>query len=595
VGVAVAGRATEVAIRSDIAVPTRDGEQLATDVYLPVGIGAVPAIVQRHPYDKGLAPVRDTVVDVLSLVRSGYAVVVQDTRGRFASSGTFTPFRDEGTDGADTIEWVAAQDWCNGTVGMCGASYFGATQWQAALERPAALKAIAPSITGADFYDGWTYQGGAFRLGSALYWTLSALALGDVVRSRRQGEGEHSVADAIEAVDAFEQFARVRPLTAAGPAHGLPGYYGDWLAHPSYDDYWRAVAIRERYADVRVPSLSVAGWFDLFLDGTLDNYVAMREQASEDPSRAPRLTIGPWSHTNMTGAFNCRNFGFRAGAAVTNLTAIHRRFFDRHLKGRETADEPPVLLFVMGDDTWRSELDWPLPDTRFAEVYLDSGGSAATIGGDGRLTSRLPLEQASDAYSYDPENPVPTIGGGTYLPGLEVGADAGPTDQREVEHRADVLCYTSAPLDGRLEITGTVELVLFVSSSAPDTDFTAKLVDAQPDGRALLITDGILRARYRESLSEPRLMTPDEVYELRIRVGATSIALQPGHRLRLEVSSSNFPRFDRNTNTGAVIAEAQPGEVVTAVNRVLHGPRHPSRLVLPLIERDSKGAGGQIR
>jgi putative CocE/NonD family hydrolase len=276
-----------------------------------------------------------------------------------------------------------------------------------------------------------------------------------------------------------------------------------------------------------------------------------------------------------------------ANAMVADVTAQTIRFFDRHLRGIENGldDEPPVRIFVMGANQWRNEQDWPLPDTQYTAYYLDSAGHANSDTGDGQLVLQSPADEASDVYLYDPHNPVATIGGQTFLPGLVLGTNCGPRDRREIEGRSDVLCFSTSPLAAATEVTGPISLVLHASSSAVDTDFTGALVDVHPDGRAMILTEGILRARYRNSTREAELLEPGRTYELTIDLWATSNVFKAGHQIRLEVSSSNFPRFDRNSNTGGIIAKETEAEFIPAVNRILHGGSHPSRLVLPIIAR----------
>jgi putative CocE/NonD family hydrolase len=330
----------------------------------------------------------------------------------------------------------------------------------------------------------------------------------------------------------------------------------------------------------------MGGWYDLFLKGTIANYVGMKERGGSEQARAlQRLVIGPWAHGPLTGWYPQRNFGVLSGKDGHDVTGLQLRWFDQLLRGEEKGleQDKPVQIFVMGADEWRDEDDWPLPGTEYVDWYLSSDGRANTAAGDGRLSPDGPVDSPEDVYLYDPRDPAPTVGGATYLPGLFIGANAGPRDQREVERRHDVLSYTSEPLPEPLTVIGPVELVLHASSSALDTDFTAKLVDVAPDGTAHNLADGILRARYRDSLSEPVLLEPGTVYELRIDLVATANVFAAGHRIRLDVSSSNFPRFDRNTNTGGTIAEEGIDDVVQAVNRVHHTRAHPSRLVLPVI------------
>jgi putative CocE/NonD family hydrolase len=576
----------EIIVEKDVEVTMRDGVALKTDVYRQAGEPGLPTLVQRLPYDKEFPALTNYVLDVMRAAKEGYAVVCQDTRGRWASGGEFHPFFDEAADGADTLAWAAAQPWSSGALGMVGGSYFGATQWLAAAQGPEALRAIAPHVTSDDYYEGWAYQGGAFQLGFNLCWCLFSLGLAEVVRQMVAGAvTPDEFGSFVASVDANRELYWRQPLSDMPALREYAPYYFEWLAHPSYDDYWRAIAPKERHDQVAVPSLNIGGWYDLFLGGTLANYCGMKARGGSDAARRPRVIVGPWSHANQTGAYADRLFGTLANDVAFDLTAAQLRFFDEHLRGGGANPDAPVRLFVMGADVWRDEDDWPLPDTRYERFYLHSGGSANSAAGDGALSPEQPFAEPEDVYLYDPRNPVPTTGGATFLPGLLVAANAGPRDQRAVEQRSDVLVYTTAPLERPLEVTGPVELVLHASSSAPDTDFTGKLVDVHPDGRATILTDGILRARYRDSPSEPAPLEPGRVYELKIDLWATSNVFAAGHRIRLEVSSSNFPRFDRNTNTGGTIAEERAQDVVQAVNRVYHDRERPSYVVLPLIER----------
>jgi len=531
-------------VDKDLAVPARDGVTLAADVYRPDVAERVPVLVQRTPYDKEHPALRNFSLDVLRAVRAGYAVVVQDTRGRYASGGSFTPFSHEGPDGADTLAWAAAQPWSTGATGMVGASYVGAAQWLAAMERPPSLRAIAPHVTASDYQNGWAYRDGAFELGFNLTWALGSLATGELLR--RKPTPEDLLAH-LARVDRTGELLGRLPLGELAP---LP-HYGDWLHAPALG--------RVEHDRVAVPALNLGGWFDLFLEGTLDNYRAQR-------GRGARLVVGPWSHGNASGAFAERLFGSLASADGADLTGEQLRWFDHHLRGGE-ATGPPVRIFVMGADVWREADDWPPPEAMARELFLH---------GDGGLFDLAPGNDPPDRFRYDPRDPVPTVGGATFLPGGAVAANAGPRDQRALDGRADVLRYVSGALRRDTDVIGTVELVLHVSSSAPCTDFTAKLVDVHPDGRAELVTDGIVRARLR----------PGETTELRLRVGSTAWRFAAGHRIRLDVSSSNFPRFDRNPNTGGAIAEAREEDLEVAVNAVHHEPRYPSRLVLPTVDHD---------
>ncbi len=559
----------------------RDGIELATDIYRPSAAEKYPVVMMRLPYNKEQPVLLFLSGDILRIAQAGYAVVVQDCRGTFQSGGTFSPYFQEAEDGADTIAWAAAQDWSNGIVGTMGASYYGATQWLAASENPPALKAMAPFITTDQYYDKWTYQGGAFQLGFILQWATGTFAVGEVVR--RLGHGQATPADvgaAISATDAVAERYWHVPLTDLPELADLAPYTADWIAHPDYDDYWRAAAPCEHYDEINAPALNFGGWYDLFLGGTLNNYSAMK-------SRVPqKLVIGPWVHGYNGGIYPERNFGLVAHDGVADVTSDQIRWFDHWLKGQDNGvlDDKPVKLFIMGADQWREEDDWPLPDTQWREFFLRSDGNAATISGS--LSFEKGADEPADGFRYDPANPVTTVGGASFLPGLFIAANAGPRDHQLLASRTDVLCYASETLMHDTEVTGPVKAVLYIRSSAPDTDFTATLVDIHPDGRAMILTDGILRVRYRGGFDKPELMTPGTVYRVEVDMVATANVFAAGHRIGLEVSSSNFPRFDRNTNTGGIIASENEADFVVAHNEVLHDAEHPSHVLLPIIERN---------
>jgi hypothetical protein len=565
-----------------------DGVKLLADVYRPGTTGRYPVLLARLPYNKDVGQLVNDTFDVLRAVQAGYVVVAQDTRGRYASEGEFNPFFNEARDGAATVAWAAVQPWSTGAVGMFGGSYFGATQWTAATQAPPALRAIAPFVTSDQYYEGWAYQGGAFQLGFNLHWALLSLASGELDRRMKAGSATpEDLADLCAAIDGNDGLYWRLPLRGPAELKSLAPYYDAWLDHPSYDEFWKATAPAESFGDIVVPALNMGGWYDVFLKGTLANYVGMKEHGGSEQARhRQRLVIGPWAHGAYTGWFPERSFGLRAGTAAADISGLQLRWFDWLLKGADTglAHEKPVRLFVMGVNEWRDADDWPLPGTRYVDYFLHSGGHANTAAGDGVLSTEAPGDEPADLYRYDPRHPVPTTGGATFLPGLFIGANAGPRDQQAPESRPDVLCYTTEPLAEPLEVIGPVKAVLHVSSSAPDTDFTAKLVDVGPDGRAFNLADGILRARYREPGSGPSLLVPDLTYELTVDLVATANVFAAGHRVRLEISSSNFPRFDRNTNTGGTIATEVEANFRTAVNRAHHNRSLPSRLVLPIVQ-----------
>ncbi len=577
-------------VEKDIMVPMRDGVLLATDAWIPGDGRAGPVLLVRLPYGKDMMTLYANALfpNVFTLVEAGYAVVYQDCRGTHRSGGEFVPMVNEPRDGADTLAWLLEQPWCDGNIGSYGSSYLGWVQWASASASDL-LKAIAPSLTTTDYYCApWYSEGGALSLHAVQTWT-TGMATVDAQRAAGAGSGS---GDQQALNDLMRMLADADPHLAALPVRARPLLENRWpwwtevLAHPARDEFWQGLSVADRFENIAVPALNIGGWFDIFVGNTARTFTELRRRGgSADAREGQRLIIGPWDHWNTTGIYPDRKFGMPADALFEDLTGVHQRFFDRWLRGRAdaVAGDAPVRIFVMGIDRWRDEPDWPLPDTSYAEYHLHSSGRANTADGDGELRREVPDDERADTYLYDPLRPVPTLGGRLMAP--STANAAGPVDQRRAESREDVLCYTTPVLDHPVEVTGHVSLTLFVCSSAPDTDFTGKLVDVFPDGRAIFLTDGILRARYRNSLAEPRLLAPDQVYEVTVDLSVTSNVFLPGHRIRLEVSSSNFPRFDRNTNTGASIAEDGERDVRVAVNRVWHGPGHPSRLVLPVIDR----------
>lgn len=569
-----------ILIERNVMVPMRDGVQLATDIYRLEGAGPTPVLVARTPYNKdGMAGGSD-VFDILRAVQAGYVVVAQDVRGRYASEGKFMPHAQETQDGFDAIAWAAAQPWSTGVVGMFGGSYLAQSQWLPASDQPPALQAIAPSVSPSDAYEGCMYQGGAKVLHD-LRWVVANIVPAEIERRIARGE---KVLESDTPLDVDGALTEL-PLATHPLIREYAPFYLDWLAHPMAGGFWLPSSPNAGYDQISVPALNISGWYDIFLWSTFQNYTGMKQRGGTEVARRnQRLIIGPWTHGNFSGSFPEREFGWGGSAAAIDLPGIHLRWFDRWLKGEDNGidREPPVMIFVMGVDEWRNEADWPLPDTRCRPYYLHSRGQAGVLHGDGTLSVEPPGDEPPDVYLYDPLRPVPTVGGQVILPG---GNATGPRDQREVERRDDVLIYSTPVLDQAVKVIGPIELFLFVASSARDTDFTGKLVDVYPDGRAMILTEGILRARYRNSFTEPELLEPGTVYELRLDLWATANVFFPGHRIRLEVSSSNFPRFDRNSNTGGDITSEPADQYQPAINGIFHDAAHPSRLMLPIVER----------
>ncbi|HVA68473.1 MAG TPA: CocE/NonD family hydrolase [Candidatus Binataceae bacterium] len=571
-------------VEKNMEIPMRDGCVLKADLYRPDSPERLPVLLNRTPYDKSFPPITLSTLDAMRAAQAGYNVVTQDCRGRFASQGKFTCFVDEARDGFDTVEWLAKQPWADKNVGMYGASYMGATQWLAATAQPPSLKAIAPSITASDYHDGWTYQGGAFELFFNVSWLMISLGLGRLMREREENPAAaKELAELMGSIDTMRSRMDFLPLKQFPMFRTGAPYFFDWLDHPNYDDYWRGLCIEESHGKLAIPALNVAGWHDIFMGGSLRNFTGMRARgASENARTGQRLLVGPWSHavpfSSLVGQVD---YGMRASPVSIDFDGIQLRFFDRWLKGAHNGldREAPVRLFVMGVNEWRDAADWPLPATEFRRYYMHSRGNANSAYGDGALATEAPGTEPPDTYLYNPLNPTPTMGGGLccYANSMPGGA----FDQAGVEHRADVLVYSTEPLAEDLEVIGPVTVNLFASSSARDTDFTAKLVDVGPCGFARNLTDGIIRARVRESQSAPKLMEPGKVYEFKIDLWATANVFKAGHRMRLEISSSNFPRFDRNPNTGHDLfadAETQP-----AMQTVMHDRNCASFVMIPVI------------
>jgi len=567
---AAAAEPYQVTVERGVEVQMRDGVTLRADIYRPNADGRFPVLLQRTPYDK-----RGSFEFGLRAAARGFVAIVQDVRGRYASDGEWYVFKNEPNDGYDTVEWAAALPYSNGKVGMWGGSYVGATQVLAAIAHPPHLAGICPIVTASNYHENWTYQGGAFEQWFDENWT-SGLAQDTFNRKMRADTNAREGMWKLPLADyPLFNFAASDDQSAAV----LAPYFLDWLAHPSYDDYWKQISIEEHYSDINVPALHVAAWYDLFLGGSLRNYMGIKAHGGEAARGEQRLLVVIGGHSGSGRKIGAVDFG--PAAAEYSADDITLDWYDYLLRGvkNEFAGSKPVRIFVMGANTWRDEDEWPLARARSTKYFLHSGGKANSMGGDGRLSPSAPATEPMDQYVYDPANPVQTIGGPLCCDSQHLAP--GPRDQRPVEARDDVLIYSTPPLAQDMEVTGPVALELYAKSSAVDTDFTAKLVDVDPDGFARNLTEGILRCRYRDSRETASLMNPGEIYKLSIDLWATSNVFLKGHVLRLEVSSSNFPRFDRNLNSGEDIKSGH--RFVTATNGILHDAQHPSALILPVV------------
>lgn len=543
----------------NIRVPMSDGVRLATTVCLPDGDGPFPVVLVRTAYNRVGIPGP-------AYPERGLALVVQDVRGRYDSEGAYYPFVNEEGDGADTLRWLRDQPWCNGKVGMFGDSYLAATQFYAALAGDETLCAINPRFMAGDCFKRAYYCDGAFSLGLTWSWLCFEC-------SARTSE-----ADMMPLFDVREVLKSL-PLVELDVASGGPvtPAYRDYVSNSQYGPQWEPLNVRRRFAGIRVPTLLTAGWYDYYAGEGFANYLALRETAATPELRdSHRILVGPWTHgINSTTILGETDFG--PNALTENDSTM--RWLECVLAGKASSEfqQAPIRIFVMGINEWHDEHEWPLERTEYVDYYLHA---------DGDLSRAAPGDDRADHYTYDPADPVPTLGGnhsiGPYNPALYEMARPGPFDQRANEQRSDMLVFTTDPLERDLEVTGPVRVTLYASSSAPDTDFVARLTDVYPDGRSMNITEGCLRARFREDIwGRPKLMEPGMVYEFTIDLAVTSNVFLAGHRLRLQITSSNFPLLDRNLNTGEDIATGT--RMQAAEQTIYHDRERPSHIRLPVI------------
>ncbi|MEC9309404.1 MAG: CocE/NonD family hydrolase [Chloroflexota bacterium] len=573
----------------NVMVPMRDGTCLATDVFRPDAPGRFPVLVNRGPYGK------DSYVDnphhsVWYFPQHGYVVLSQDCRARFESEGDYyDPLFQEPNDGWDTVEWAARQPWSNGRVATTGQSYLAATQYTLAAANPLPphLQTMAPVSASYDFHQSWVYHtGGAMEWG----WMVPYAILKGRNTLERAG-----LKDLLAQMDKYvlEPGNFGQPLTDEWYRH-LP--LRDWIErlkeaapyfHEYFDQeldgpYWWKIGLKQHLQRINIPMFHVSSWYDIFLEGALTAFSQISERGATSLAREnQKLLVGPWAHIRPftepnTGGAGDIDFG---EAAAIELHEHLRRWFDHWLKDEDTGylDEPSVNIFVMGENQWRQEDEWPLARTHYTKFYLHGDTPANSKTGGGYLSTAPPDDEKPDDYIYDPENPVPTKGGNTLI------IPFGVADQSENEERNDVLVYSTPPLEKDTEITGPIKMYLFAATTAIDTDFTAKLVDVHPNGYSQNLQDGIVRARFRTSVAQPSFVVPGRVCPYVIDLWSTSHVVKKGHQIRVDVSSSNFPRFDRNPNTGAALGV--DSNLEKAKQTVYHNSAYPSHIVLPLIPR----------
>lgn len=564
-----------IIVDRNIDVRMRDGTLLRADMYRPTTDEPLPVLLNRTPYGKAFSPSSNTFA--LMAAERGYVVLIQDTRGCFASEGEDYPLVSEKDDGFDTIEWASQQSWSNGKVGMFGASYVGYTQLAAAVTQPPALKAIIPEFTFCNPYT-MSYNGGAMNLGLLASWGLTHRAMARILRYHSADKNEQRCLDEtlVKLIDGMAQGSTLSFLPLADfpliGKNGIDTFFYDNFEHLNLDDFWQRVICP--YEKIGVPALFISGWYDCFINNSLSDFMALSK------SQQNKLIIGPWTHGVYDNHVGEIDFGMQASIYRFQPDELRLRWFDTWLKGIDNGmkNTPPIRLFIMGDNYWRDEREWPPKRAQQIAYYLHSAGNANTLSGNGVLTIEKPSQEPVDYFIYDPRNPVPTQGGGLCC--YDAALTPGAYDQRSIEARPDVLVYTTPPLEKDLEVTGSIRVQLWASSNAPDTDFTAKLVDVGSCGCARNLTDGIIRASCRQP-GKIEQITPGQIYQYCIDVAATSNVFKRGHRIRLEISSSNFPRFDRNLNTGKVLG--QDDEMIPALQTVFHDDDHPSSILLPVI------------
>jgi putative CocE/NonD family hydrolase len=548
----------EVKREFGLRVPMRDGVTLSANVYLPDAPGQFPVILVRTPYDSGQPNYSAAGAYWAS---HGYVYVIEDVRGRGGSDGEFYPLVDDALDGDDSINWCAKQTWSTGKIGMLGPSYLGWVQGYAAGMHNPHLAALIPTVTPPDPYRNFPVQFGVMQMATASWLAfISGKTLQDINQFDLLKAETH-----LPVMDIDNELGRtMKP-------------WRDYLAHPKYDAYWKKQDYQEKMLDSTTPALNVSGWYDDVFVGTTENYINMTTRAHTPEGRNLQwMLIGPWGHaTNAGRVLGSIDFG---PDAVIDFLGVELRWFDHWLKGIDNGveKEPHVHIFVMGENAWHTEHEWPIARTKYVKYYLHSSGRGAnSLFGTGTLSEKLPATEKEDHYRYDPNDPAP------FITPADFHQTGGPDDYRSVERRDDVLVYTAAAVEQPTEVCGPLEVKLYAASSAPDTDWTVKILDVHPDGFAQRLNDGIVRARFRESMEKETLLTPGKVYEYEIGAWSTCVQLQKGHALRLEVSSSAFPKFARNLNTGG--DDATGTKAVVAEQSIFHDAAHPSYALIPIV------------
>ncbi|WP_088831493.1 CocE/NonD family hydrolase [Paenibacillus tyrfis] len=566
----------KIIMEKQVPVPMRDGVTLYADIYRPDSPERHPVLLMRTPYNKADAQTMN-YAHPSWYAQHGYVVIIQDTRGRWESEGEFQPYRTEAEDGYDTIEWAAGLPYAIPKVGMYGFSYVAAVQWLAAANRPPHLTCIAPAMIGSDSYQGKTYRSGAFALASIQSWVLFVAQDTALRKGRTDWAAELGASLA-----GIHGVYRSLPLKwTAAIREELAPYYREWLEHPVRGPYWTAHSLRERYGAIEVPALHVGGWYDLFVDGTIENFNGVRAQGATAQARDNQyLVVEPWYHMPWSRYVGELDFG---PEAANRIDRLQLEWFGRWLKGdaSQWSGVAPVQYFVMGDNRWKQAEQWPPQPAAETPFYLRSASRANSVSGDGALSAEPPEAEHPDTFVYHPSIPVPALGGRSgAVPEL---TPMGPKNQLPIEVRNDVLVYTSEALEEEVTVEGNVTAVLYAATTAEDTDFVVKLVDVHPDGRAYNVAEGIVRASFRHSLEHPQPVTPGQIVRYEIPLGPTAIVFKKRHAIRVDVTSSLFPTFDRNPNRFMQPGEATEADFATATQTIYHDRLHPSHVLLPVV------------
>ncbi|MBX2941781.1 MAG: CocE/NonD family hydrolase [Cyclobacteriaceae bacterium] len=565
-------------VREEIMIPMRDGIQLGAIVYRPDQSGKFPAIVYRTPY--GVDDYDSYAEFPLKAAKQGYVVFLVDVRGRYRSEGEFVAYKNEKNDGYDLIEWVGTSTFCNGKVGTYGGSYPGIVQWLAMSQMPPHLAAAAPEMTPISSHH-FFYYGGAFSM-PWLDWFMPYI----FADKRKKANDTSDTWDDAKAEEEWVNSDRrkwysYRPLIDLPILKKYAPEYYDWLKHPDQTAWWGFVNVEDDFKKFKTPVLLLSGWYDAGYgpEGASRAYRKMHEEAaSETAKKNSRLVLGPWNHTSLnTRKTHFGEMEFYESAGLDYDIEL-LNWFDEQLKGIPNQSKlPPVSIFVMGENKWMAENEWPLSRTVSTDFYLHSTGKTTIDKADGKLSAQTPGQEQSDSYVFDPSNPLWDIS----------FEKSYPYDQRDNESRKDVLVYTSSPLVDDLKVVGEVVAELFVSSSAKDTDFAITLTDVYPDGKSINLSGmdaGYLRMRYRNGFEKQELMKPEEVYKIKIGQLYTANLFKKGHRIRIQITSSKAPHYDPNPNTGTEIATEK--NLMPAVNTIHHSNKYPSKIVLPVIPRE---------